>query len=241
MVERVGFIGGDPLADPSLLSSSGAMDEYYDRNYQPWLPLPRGSRVLDYGCGPGGLLRYLAARGYTDVTGFDVDTRYAAFCRTHTSARVIDAADGLAFLREEAERYDLVIARHVLYYFPRSALQEAVVALAGALAPGGTLVVEVFNGAGFAGSWPWVNDPYIQAVFSDYLLGSLLCRAGLRVESLRDEQLASGGGLRRRAWLAGRRVWAGTLRVVYTLERGLDERNPRFFGKNLIAIARRPR
>lgn len=219
-----------------MLDSLAQLYPYYEINYRKWLPLQPAAPILDYGCGAGGFLKYAEALGYNHLVGFDIDTRYATFARSHLRAHIEQSNDGLSFLRARRNEFDFVMSRQVAYYFPRAALQEWFNALAGTLRAGGTLVIEVVNGAGIAGSWPYVNDPFMQTVFSESLLAALIERTGLKLLELRDERIPPGG-FKRALWVAGRKAWARALRTIYTIERGVDDRNPRLFGKNLVAVA----
>lgn len=233
------WIAADPALTPGLVERLETRFPYYDVNFKHWLPVSSQARILDFGCGAGGFLKYLERLGYRDVTGFDVDVRYASFCRTHARARVEHAEDGLAFLDSAAGTYDFVFAREVVYYFPRSEVSRWFGALADTLRPGGRLVIEVFNGATTSGLWPYVNDPYIQNVFSEHSLRYLLENAGLRILGLTGERYPRHG-LAQAIWLTGRRVLATARRVVFLLERGRDDQNPTIFGKSIIAVAERP-
>ncbi|MBI3825235.1 MAG: class I SAM-dependent methyltransferase [Candidatus Rokubacteria bacterium] len=235
---RPSWIAPDPAVLDGLAKSLDASFPHYDANVREWLPAHRQAAILDYGCGPGGFLRYVGLAGYANVTGFDVDARYAAFCRTHSRARIAQADDGTAFLRSAAGGYDFILAREVAYYVPRPELAGWFTALAGALRPGGRLVIEVFNGAPLSGLWPWMNDPYITTVFSEHSLRALAEGAGLTIIVLRSERYPRKG-LRQLAWLAGRKLLGRLWSLVYLLERGRDPRNPTLFGKSLVLVAER--
>jgi SAM-dependent methyltransferase len=95
--------------------------------------ITRDSRILDVGCGGGGLLRTLARAGYRHLTG--VDPFLAA-----------DATDGpVRLLRRTVEQidetFDLVMMHHALEHVPRPA--ETVRALRARCGADGTCLIRV--------------------------------------------------------------------------------------------------
>jgi SAM-dependent methyltransferase len=98
-----------------------------------------GMRVLDVGCGSGFFTAHYLRRG-ANVTGMDIaPTSIERLRERHPDARFV-----LADVSEAAisERYDLVNAFDVLYHITDDARWErAVRSLAGAVAPGGLLLL----------------------------------------------------------------------------------------------------
>src|SRR5436190_1887200 len=108
--------------------------------------------------------------------------------------------------------------------------------LAGALAPGGRLLVETFNGAGISGAWPWMNDQYIQTIFTEHSLRYAVEGAGLEVEHLGGVR-PPAKGLRRALRMAAMRAWQSCLKLAYVLERGIDSQNPTILDKSILLVA----
>lgn len=108
---------------------------------------PRGHNVLDVGCGTGFFVDYYTSRG-ANVTGLDIaPTSIERLARRFPGARFM-----LGDVSETAlaERYDLVNAFDVLYHITDDLRWERAVAhLAGAVAPGGALILtDVFSERG---------------------------------------------------------------------------------------------
>lgn len=100
------------------------------REFADWVGTAAGARVLDVGCGPGHLARWMAARGCL-VTGADRGWRLLRI------ARRLAAWEGVAvrFERASAERlpfpdaaFDLALATTVIYWVerPEAVLREMV-------------------------------------------------------------------------------------------------------------------
>ncbi|MFI1993559.1 methyltransferase domain-containing protein [Actinoplanes sp. NPDC020271] len=103
--------------------------------------LPAG-RALDVGCGEGADAVWLAERGW-EVTGVDISA--VALERAAGHAKAAGLADRITFtradLREQApeEAYDLVSAQYL--HLPAEVRRELYARLAGAVKPGGTLLL----------------------------------------------------------------------------------------------------
>ncbi|NHT18374.1 class I SAM-dependent methyltransferase [Cellulomonas sp. IC4_254] len=110
--------------------------------YRRWVlrQVPPGpARVLDVGCGAGGLVRALAARGAA-AHGVDVDAAGVATARALSAGHpgaTFAVADAL-HLDAPAPGYDAVTAVAVLHHLP---MAEALTRWSALLRPGGVLVV----------------------------------------------------------------------------------------------------
>lgn len=230
-----GAWAGQPPASLDHLDLRRAFAQYR-RDYTRALPVDRAAAILDFGCGWGSLLAYLARSGYRNSSGADIDPRCVEFCHRHVTPAVVHAPDGRAFLTERQATYDAILMRHVIYYVPPEELAAFLQAAYGALKPGGKLIVQVFNGALFTGAYPRFNDHHIRAVFTEHSLRWALAGAGFRVGTV-----FGAGGVGRtakyRVWQVGHRLWSIALRTMYVLERGTDPLNPTIFDRDLIAIA----
>jgi len=107
--------------------------------------LPRGP-VLDLGCGPAQVSRYLAGRGRTAI-GVDLaPAMLTAAARLAPLARLIaaDLAD-LPFRRGSCAG---AVACYALHHLPRARLPAVLAGIAEVLRPGGVLVVITHGGDG---------------------------------------------------------------------------------------------
>lgn len=140
-----------------------------------WLPA-RPADVLDLGCGTGSLSLLAAERGHR-VTGVDLSPAMVERARAKLAGRaaVFLVGDAAAPPVGE-ERFDVVLARHVLWTLPDPArvLRE----WSGLLRPGGRLVL-------VEGVWGTVSPVGISAERLTGLLAPLT--EDVRVERLSDD------------------------------------------------------
>lgn len=115
--------------------------------------LPRGSRVLDAGCGPGRVGAELAARGHT-VVGVDVDPVLIEAARADHPGpdwRVGDLAELDLPAEGVAEPFDAIVcAGNVMTFLAPGTEVEVLRRFAAHLAPGGRAVVGFGAGRGYA-------------------------------------------------------------------------------------------
>ncbi len=126
--------------------------------------LRQGMSVLDFGCGPGLLVRYLRERGFSDVNGYD--------------AHIPEFSDRGVFARS----YDCVISQDVIEHAedPRAFLAE----LVRLLVPGGLLAIGTPNAAGIKLAKPELfslslHPPYHRHLLSEQALLAMAGKKGL--------------------------------------------------------------
>jgi SAM-dependent methyltransferase len=133
--------------------------------------LPAGP-VLDVGCGPAQVSRYLLDHGRTAI-GIDLAPgMLAAAARMVPAARLV-AADLLALPLRPASCSGAV-ASYSLHHLPRGRLGAALAGLREALRPGGVLVVITHGGDGEE----WLDRPEGRVVLSRYSPAELTARLG---------------------------------------------------------------
>lgn len=209
---------------------------YYELNYRALLPDDRDARILDLGCGDGDFLRFAHALGYRNLTGIDRDAQAIARLHELEGLTAIHADVSFEFLSRLDGSWDLIVAKQMIYYFDRSEVAGIIEAIGGLLAPGGRLVVEIFNGALMSSRFTELKDPGIRTAYTDLGLKRLLEWNGFVVDRL-------GGAKARRQRIRShvyhflQRCWFGLYRQLLILERGFDEELPTTSAKSIIAVA----
>lgn len=134
--------------------------------------------VVDVGCGRGEFLELLKAGGARGI-GVDEDARMVEFCQKAGLDAVL--ADGTGYLEANPERFDGVFASHVVEHMGPAAVERLVTAAAGALRPGGRLLLVTPDPRNLAMHLgPFWRDLQHVRFYSDEIMHWLLHRAGVR-------------------------------------------------------------
>ncbi len=111
-------------------------------------------RLLDAGCGTGGLLSYLRERGYTNTEGLDGSEDAVAFC--HERGLNVSQLNLLNLNTWQPdttnEAFDVVVCDDVFCYFNDEQLGQLIRELAQRVRPGGLLITNNNAFAIFRGS-----------------------------------------------------------------------------------------
>jgi SAM-dependent methyltransferase len=131
-------------------------DSYVDAFFEdisdsPWVDrllarLPAGARVLDAGCGPGRLSRYMVDQGYA-VSGIDISPSMVQAAR-----RLVPEADfavmDMARLRYPARQFDGIFAAYSFFHLPPERVGPALQEFRRVLVPMGSVAFIVKRGQG---------------------------------------------------------------------------------------------
>ncbi len=97
----------------------------------------RDLKILDAGCGTGGLLDFLRQRGYAELQGIDGSADAVAFCLERgLPVDLVDLTQLSTYRSDEAD-LDIIVCNDVFCYFDEIALPTLLHELARRLKPGG--------------------------------------------------------------------------------------------------------
>jgi SAM-dependent methyltransferase len=246
-------IGGGPEALEGQ-SSDARLNRYrvFDEVNAPYLRWQieqvepyLGSRLLEVGCGVGGILSQLKPREL--VMGIDIEEEEVEFARTRFADRpgfefaLMDiaalSADSRATLK--ARRFDTVLCINVLEHIKDDA--GAVVAMADVLVPGGALAILVPAHPALYGHYDAMDGHFRR--YTKRALRQVLVSAGLSVERLYRFNFVGAAG-----WFVQYRVLRqkihqqGHFRVMTAILpalRAVESRVKPPFGLSLVAVARK--
>jgi O-antigen chain-terminating methyltransferase len=142
-VPEVGYIVRAVASQLDYYRYMGYDSQELKDRYIPYADrFPRGSRVLDVGCGRGEFLELLAERG---IEGCGIDSDADMVEAVRKKGLQAEAADALPYLRDHANEFDGVFASHVIEHLPAEQVRDLVHGAAGALRPGGRLLLVTPN------------------------------------------------------------------------------------------------
>lgn len=116
----------------------------WKKHFGHLLPSSRQARILDVGCGRGGMVYWLNQLGYLDAEGVDLSREQVETARRLGISRVRQA-DLTEYLYDRPAHYDTLILRDVMEHFTREQILEVLELCRTALRPGGTVIVQVPN------------------------------------------------------------------------------------------------
>ena len=211
-------------------------DSALELNYSTWLPRDRSAAILDLGCGDGRVLRFLSAKGYLDVHGVNRDPVALASISPLAGVTLECTEVSLEYLRQQRGKFKLIVLKQMIYYVDRSEIMAFMLALKGALADDGVIVVEFFNAALLSSRLTELKDPFIRTAYTEHSMRRLFTAAGLHVLHIGGER-RENKKFRSRVYAALRSCWILLLKAIYILERGIDNELPEIYTKSIIAVA----
>lgn len=151
----------------------------FQRLVRGWLPADRQTPILDMGCGQGIFLFGLDELGYTDLTGIDLGEAQTALARQFCPRARILQMDIREFLAAHPGRFGLIAGFDIIEHFHKEEIIPLLRLIAGALRPGGRLILQTPNGAS-----PWVGvvaygDFTHEWLFTPTSLANVLASVGL--------------------------------------------------------------
>ena len=145
---------------------------------RPWVPREADARVLELGCGSGGLLRQFRAGGLTDLTGVDSTQSQVDRAMAHEDGTRYVVQDAKEFLSANERLYDLVCAFDFIEHLTVDEALEVCDLVYRSLAQGGCLVLRTPNAASLLGDYGWHADLTHITQYTEYSLFQLLDAAG---------------------------------------------------------------
>jgi len=106
------------------------------------IPVPDTSRILDAGCGTGGLMLFLQERGYRHVQGFDLSEHAVVACRAKGLLVEKDSLVNIAH-RYGDQLVDVIVSNDTLCYLEEEQQKTFVAGCYAVLKPGGVLIMNL--------------------------------------------------------------------------------------------------
>jgi len=130
--------GGQKTLDASVQHAQ------YEATYDA-LPSNRDAVIADLGCGKGEWLGWMAAKGFSKLTGVDLSPADLAIARQNDSSRTWIEQNVIAFLESQNAAFDLLHAKDIIEHFTKDEFIRFLSAARNALKSGGELWLLTFN------------------------------------------------------------------------------------------------
>lgn len=131
--------GGQKVLDASVQHAQ------YAATYDNHLPLDRSIAIADLGCGKGEWLGWMAANGFSRLTGVDLSPSDLAIARQGGPSGTWVQENVISFLESQHASFDLLHAKDMVEHFTKEEFVRFLSAARGALRPGGVLWLLTFN------------------------------------------------------------------------------------------------
>jgi 2-polyprenyl-3-methyl-5-hydroxy-6-metoxy-1,4-benzoquinol methylase len=117
---------------------------HYDMELLPYIGDLRGKRVLEAGCGIGGLLYYLKKSGVENIFGIDLSEEQLSVARQNVTDR-LQECDVTDFLASKKETYDCIIMFDLIEHIQKDRIITLIGHIYDALSEKGIVIIRTPN------------------------------------------------------------------------------------------------
>jgi 2-polyprenyl-3-methyl-5-hydroxy-6-metoxy-1,4-benzoquinol methylase len=148
-------------------------------------PKSKDGKVLEVGCGLGRVLLMLKDKGYSDLTGIDIDKSQIDIAKK--DGLNVHLSDAVEFLKGSGNLYDVVYCFDILEHIEKERQLDFLRLLNTHLSADGFMVIRVPNASAPLGLYYRHIDYTHVIAFTDYSLKFLLYNAAFRFTALRPQ------------------------------------------------------
>jgi 2-polyprenyl-3-methyl-5-hydroxy-6-metoxy-1,4-benzoquinol methylase len=207
---------------------------YLRRMIASCLPPDKSARILDLGCGYGGILHFLREAGYSNIAGVDVSPEQIDLAQ-RLGFEDVHCQDLRTFLDQIVDgAYNVVIAFDILEHFTKPELLALTDELHRVLTRGGRLIVHVPNGEGIFSGAILNGDLTHELAFTRSNLRQLAGASSFRVVAV-EEDAPVAHGLHSLIRLLTWKIGSLFFRLIAVAETGAGFRD-RPLSQNILAI-----
>jgi 2-polyprenyl-3-methyl-5-hydroxy-6-metoxy-1,4-benzoquinol methylase len=208
---------------------------YFQSIIRSHFPSDRAVRVLDLGCGYGGLLYYLEREGYRNARGIDLSQEQVQLSR-RLGVHGVEVGDVRTFLSGcESASEDVICLLDVIEHFSRSECFDLLSEVRRVLAPGGICIGHVPNAGGVFGMRARYDDLTHEQAFTHSSLSMMFGTLNYaQVRCYEDKPVPHGlkSAARRVLW----EVVTAPFRLVHIAETGAFDA---ILSRNLLFVVQR--
>ncbi|MFA5967470.1 MAG: class I SAM-dependent methyltransferase [Patescibacteria group bacterium] len=116
----------------------------WQRYFGRFLPKDKNAKIIDLGCGSGGLVYWLQHSGYQNSSGIDTSTEQIGTAQKLGISQ-IHQADFKEFLKNKPMAYDVMVMRGVIEHFTKEEVLDILDLIYRSLKDGGILIAQTLN------------------------------------------------------------------------------------------------
>lgn len=194
---------------------------YIQQVIRKFIPVDRGIKLLDLGCGHGAFLYFLERAGYPNIVGIDISSEQVDLAHRLGLPHVAQGDIYEYLLGLDGDSIDVILLLDVIEHYSRPQLFELLDEVYRVLRAGGKCIVHVPNGEGLFGLRTLFSDLTHELAFTVRSLQQLFFAVGFgHIACYEDRPIVHNlaSGVRRTVWDVGT-IPARLLRVAETGER----------------------
>lgn len=120
------------------------------KRFENILPGDKNAAILDIACGIGGFLFFLQKAGYKNAVGIDLSNESIVIANK-MGIKNIEQADMFTFLPSHKEKFDMIIASHIIEHLSKQEILVLLDLIYESLKPNGTVLIRTPNASSRTG------------------------------------------------------------------------------------------
>jgi cyclopropane fatty-acyl-phospholipid synthase-like methyltransferase len=134
----------DLNSEDSILGWYKLSFDYFDNYLNQHLNLSDDKKILELGCGIGGLLYFLKKSGYENFLGVDISEEQLSICQKYVTTKVVNE-DVLSFLKNNNSKYDLIVLLDLIEHLGKDKIVQFIELLYKTLNVNGRILLRTPN------------------------------------------------------------------------------------------------
>jgi len=134
----------DLNSEDSILDWYKSSFDYYDKYLKQHLKPIDDNKILELGCGIGGLLYYLKKNGCENFLGVDISEEQLSICQKYVTNKVVKE-DVLSFLKNHDHKYDLIVLLDLIEHIGKDKIIQLIELLYKTLNVNGRILLRTPN------------------------------------------------------------------------------------------------
>lgn len=206
---------------------------YFRSRLHPLVPADTETRILDLGCGHGGLIHFLRQQGYSNVAGVDLSPEQVDLAASR-GIEGVECDDLLSFLGRQQVPAEVVFLIDVVEHLSRAEMLILLDAVRETMAPEARLILHLPNALGIFGMNVRYGDATHEQAYAKRGIQQCLAACGFELVAVHEDKPIIHG------WksFCRRILWESMtipFRVLYAAESGCL---PGPLSQNMLVVAK---